>query len=60
MRLYLLVSKDKYELPLFVADSPKELAEKVGLRAENIRSCIYHAKARGGKSRYRVVEVEDD
>jgi len=29
--VYMAVTKDKYELPLFVADSTKELAEMMGL-----------------------------
>lgn len=40
MKLYLKVTKDKYELPLAVADSPEELAIMVGTTPKNVLSCI--------------------
>lgn len=56
MILYIKVTRDKYELPVAVADSKKELAHMVG-RDE---SGIYRAFAEGRKSCYVKVEVEDD
>ena len=60
MKLYLMVTNDKYELPLIVADSAKELAEKSG-NPTNTVYCMM-SKYRHGKiksSRFICVEVED-
>lgn len=37
MILWMKVTKDKYELPLAVADSEKELAGMLGLKRINVR-----------------------
>lgn len=60
--LYLLVSSDKYELPLAVADSSEELAEMLGVRRNTIDSIICHARdGRRKRSKYCKVEwIEDD
>lgn len=42
MKVYLKVTKDKYELPLAIADSPSELAEMVGTTSNAITSAICH------------------
>lgn len=61
MKLYLRVTKDKYELPIAVADSPRELAQMLGVTRASILSSISHAKSgRLKSSSYKVVEVEDD
>ena len=36
MKLYMMVTKDKYELPLGVYDSIEEMAEKQGLKKSTI------------------------
>ena len=54
--LYLKVTKDRYELPVAVADSKKELARMVGRDV----SGIYRAFAEGRKSCYVEVEVDDE
>lgn len=52
--LWLLVTKDKYELPLAVADTANELARMTGTTKNNIVSQI----SRGNKkSMYRRVEA---
>ena len=56
MTLYLKVTKDKYELPVAVADSKKELARMLG----RYESGIYRAFKEGRESCYVQVEVEDD
>lgn len=56
MTLYLKVTKDKYELPVAVADSKKELARMLG----RYESGIYRAFKEGRESCYVEVEVEDD
>lgn len=40
MKLYMGVTPDKYELPLFVADSLKELANITGIDYDSIRHRI--------------------
>lgn len=61
MKLYLCVTRDKYELPVAVADSPKELAEMRGVSNTTILSAISHVKSGfTGNSIYKLVEVEDD
>lgn len=60
MKLYMYVTFDKYELPLAVADSPRELAEMTGRGTrQTVLSAISHSKYQK-RSRYHKVEVEDD
>lgn len=59
MTLWMEVTTDDLELPLVVASSAEELARKNGKTRHNIYSAISKAKARGYKSRYVKVEVED-
>lgn len=57
MTLYMKVTRDKYELPVAVADSKSELACMVGVAP----SSVCHALERGWKkSTYVAVEVDDD
>jgi hypothetical protein len=54
--LYLKVTKDKYELPVAIADSKAELADMLGVD----RTSVYRGlKRRKGESVYIAVEVED-
>ena len=53
--LYIAVTLDKYELPIAVADSPKELAELYGTTRNVVSSMISHEKAGIERSRYRKV-----
>lgn len=57
MKLWLEVTKDKYELPLAVADSAKELAQMVGTTESNVRSNFYK---RAEKSRFQRIIVDDN
>lgn len=50
--LYMRVTRDKYELPLAVADSEAELAEMLGLQRTTV-----HRGFRKKKSAYRKVEI---
>lgn len=61
MRLYMMVSKDEYELPLAVADTARELAEMAGGSENSIRSFISKYERGDIKnSRYRKVVVDDE
>lgn len=60
-RLYLYVTHDEYELPMFVADTATELAEWAGVNRATIYSKLFNV--RNGitkKSRYREVWVDED
>lgn len=53
---WLLVTRDKYELPLYVADSVTELSQYTGKTENAIRTAIFHANKRGSStSQYRRV-----
>lgn len=56
--VYMLVSQDKYELPLIVADSVAELARLTGQKRSSIASAITNAKKKGFNSRYIKVVVD--
>lgn len=53
--IYMKVSRDKYELPLAVADTADELALIVGTTKNTVLSSISH-----GHRTYIRVNVEDD
>lgn len=55
MRIYMYVTKDEYELPVVVADTKREIAQKLGRTVNSVQSCFSH-KNRG----YAEVEVDDD
>lgn len=54
MKLYLKVTRDKYELPVAVAESPKELAIMLGTTKNNVLSSISKKRRT-----WVMVEVED-
>lgn len=55
MVVWMKVTKDKYELPVAVADSTVELAGIVNTTANSIRSSICH-----GYGTYVKVVIEDE
>lgn len=60
MILYIRISKDKYELPIAVADTVTELAKMCGVRRDTIYQMMSRYGALGKWCPYRKVEVEDD
>ena len=60
MTLWMLVTNDKYELPIAVADSAADLARMLGINANTIYSAVCRTDKLGYWSRYVRVEVEDD
>lgn len=60
MQIWMFVTKDKYEMPLAVADSVGELGQLIGRKKSTICSAMSRAKRRGTRCRYVKVEVEDD
>ena len=61
MIIWMKVTRDKYELPVAVADSAAELARKLGVSKGSIESSASQQK-RGLNlhSIYRRVEVDDE
>lgn len=59
MTVWMYVTMDKYELPIYVEDSAKELAKLVGTRSDLIHSAIWHAQKRNGRCKYVKVEVDN-
>jgi hypothetical protein len=58
--LYVLATNDRFELPLFVADSVKELAQKADISEANIRSAITKKQRvynRAGK-KYKLYRIK--
>ncbi len=47
MYVWMQVTKDRFELPVVLADTAEELAKKVGTSAASIYSSISHANAKG-------------
>ena len=58
--VWMLTTTDKYELPIFVADSCAELAAMCNTTSGNIFATIGKAKARGGRCKYVKVLVDAD
>ena len=56
--LWLAVTADKYELPVIVADSSVELAEKLGTTPTAVRVRV-HRQQDGSKSGLRIYRVEE-
>ena len=59
MTLYMKVTKDKYELPVAVAETKEELARMLGIKRDHVRSAFSHAKKYKNPT-YVEVEVDDN
>ena len=61
MKLYMMVTKDKYELPLGVYDSLDELAEKQKVNKNYVKQSIsrYEHGTANWQTPFRKVIVED-
>ena len=58
--IWLKVTDDEYELPIYVADTAKEMAEICGTTENSIRSRLSHWKeGRTPKCPYRKVVIEE-
>lgn len=60
MAIWMLVTKDKYELPLVVADSAGELGQMIGKSRNAIQSAESKARRTNRRCKYVKVEEEDD
>ena len=57
--MYLMVTRDKYELPLGVYDSLDELAERQGVRKEYVKQCISRYEHGTLKGQFRKVVIKE-
>lgn len=57
--VWLKVTHDEYELPLCWADSPTELARKLGTSPQSVISAVSHEKHGRFKSCYKKVRIDD-
>lgn len=55
MKIYMRTTTDYLELPIAVADSPKELAALLGTTENNVKSSISH-----GRKGWLRIEVEEE
>ena len=60
MTLYMLVTSDKYELPIAVADSPKELATMIKVKHNTVLTLLSRAKKYNRNYCYKRVDIEED
>lgn len=58
--IYMEVTKDKYELPVAVADSVSELARVVGISTSGVSKGLSYAEKYGSRCKYIKVVLEDD
>ena len=58
--LYMAVDLERNELPLFVSTSATEVADWAGVPVGNVLSAITHSEARGTRSRFVRIRLEDD
>lgn len=56
--VWLLITTDKYELPLAVADTAVELAGMIGVSPHSIVSCYSrYTRGKGNNCKYRKVKI---
>lgn len=60
VRVYMLISRDKYQLPLMVSDDIHEFAARLGKTPNTISGIMCHARKKNQFCRYVSVLVEDD
>ena len=58
MPMYMAVTADKYELPICVADTARELAEHFGVSPNTVYSSMSKGLS-GKRNGYRFVKVEE-
>lgn len=60
MICWMKVTRDKYEFPIVIADTVKQLAEICGVTTNSIYSAYCRAKHGGGFTMYKRIEMEDE
>lgn len=59
MAIWMKVTNDIYELPVAVADNPRELAKLCGTTANAVKSGVSHVR-KGHQKRSSYVKVEEE
>lgn len=57
--IWMFVTDDQYEFPIYIEESITDLAQKIGASEDAIRSAVCHAERKGRKSQYRRVKKYD-
>lgn len=60
MILYMKVTKDKYELPIAVAGTIKELAIMLGINENSVNHQFYRQRKYGTNCGYVKVEIDEE
>ena len=60
MVLWMKVTRDKYEFPVYIAETQKELAMLCGVNKGSISRAIGEARRNGHRCCYVRVEIEED
>lgn len=58
--VFMMVTKDRYELPIAVADTRKELGRMVGVSPVTIANSISRARKNGHKCQYVRVDFSNN
>lgn len=58
--VYMMVSSDKYEFPLAIADTVQELSRIIGVNSTSITTSIIRSERGLFKSHYKRVYIGDD
>lgn len=59
-KLYMKVTTDEFELPIYYADSVRELAKMCGVKSESIFGSIRSKPNKYRKKEYIMVKYDDD
>lgn len=59
-KLYMKVTTDEFELPIYYADSVRELAKMCGVKSERILDSIRNKPNKYKKREYIMVKYNDD
>lgn len=57
--LWLAVTADKYELPICVEETARELAEKIGIHTGNV-TYLAHINSNGRCSGRKIIKIKAD
>lgn len=59
MKLYMAVTSDELELPLFVTDKAVELAKRFNVKPKTLFTSIFHKRSRKRQG-YKFIKIELD
>lgn len=59
MLVYQIITNDKYELPVFQADTILEIAQEIGRRPESVANSI-RSGSEVMQKKFRIIKVEID